>query len=352
MRISFSHKRFFKLLGIVLLLLISSIFLYLFYKYSITPKLLIDVVREDYSQLKQHNDRINIALLGIGGANHEGGDLTDTVQVISINSKTQDHVLIALPRDIWIPSLNDRINAAYKFGEDKATGSGLLMSKSVVEEVTGLPIHYAVLLDFRAFIQVVDAIGGIDVEIEESFVDEEYPIAGREKDLCNGDLEYRCRYTTVEFVKGQEHMDGARALIYVRSRHAAGNTGSDFSRGRRQQAVLNGLRNKMLTFGVITDRHTLANLQTIGRSAIKTDISISEQLLLGNLLLNSNRTFQPISLPEDLPQENKKGLLINPPLWQYGGAWVLVPKNDSFSQIHQYIQCVIQKEVFCEGFFD
>ncbi len=85
---------------------------------------------------------------------------------------------------------------------------------------------------------MIDALGGIDVQVGSSFRDEWYPITGKENDLCGGDPQYRCRYRTVTFTKGIVHMDGDMALTYVRSRHAQGESGTDFSRGARQQEVI------------------------------------------------------------------------------------------------------------------
>jgi LCP family protein required for cell wall assembly len=314
--------------------------------YQLTPTNLIDILQADVSRIKQHGGRTNIVLLGMGGQSHDSGDLTDTIMVASIGYSQKDVLLISLPRDIWIPTLKDRINAAYRLGEAKMVSGGMTLAKSAVEEVVGLPIHYAVLVDFSGFTQMIDVVGGIDVLVEESFIDPLYPIGGRENDLCEGDPEYHCRYEEISFSKGIEHMDGGRALKYVRSRHAEGDIGNDFSRGQRQQAVLLSLRNKLLSSEILTNLETLRRFIKITGESITSDIPLHQALILGRILKNEF-SMRTTVLTQDEPDKQKVGLLVNPPLWQYDGAWVLVPKHEGFTAIGKYIQCVIENTSEC-----
>lgn len=324
----------------------------LYFRYKITPIDVFRVLTEDTAALKQANNRVNLVLLGIGGGTHEGGDLTDTIQVMSIDLKGGQDVMIALPRDIYVPSLKDRINAAFRLGKEKNPESGLLLAKATVEEVVGLPIHYAVLLDFSGFVRLIDTVGGIEVAVAESFTDTQYPIAGRENDLCDGDLEYKCRYETISFATGSEHMDGARALKYVRSRYAEGDSGNDFSRGKRQQAVLLALKNKLLTKDIIMNRSKLLELERVGRTVVTSDLTFGEELLLGRLVLGAKRKTEQVTIPYEDPEKQQKGLLIHPPEWQYDGKWVLIPKADDFSQIREYINCSLQEAISCDRYLE
>ncbi|RJR14571.1 LytR family transcriptional regulator [Candidatus Microgenomates bacterium] len=330
----------------VLLVLVFAFFA-LLRQWSLYPGIFYDLATQKYEHLDQYQDRVNIVLLGTGGQDHEDGDLTDTIQVLSIDLEGKRNVMIALPRDIWIPSYKDRINEAFRLGERKMPGSGLVLAKATVEEVTGLPIHYGVLIDFGGFKKLIDRLGGIDVEVYETFTDDLYPIAGKEEDFCNGDPEYACRYESITFTKGTEHMDGERALKFVRSRHAEGDAGNDFSRGKRQQAVLMAIKNKLLQTG-ISDRQLLADLYTIAQQAIVTDMDLSEELLLGRAFTSFDAPLVSTALTQDMPEEEKLGLLINPPLWQYDGKWVLIPKHETFDQAHAYIKCVVLDERDCD----
>lgn len=316
-------------------------------KYQISPFTIWQVIFNDNSQLKKDHSRTNLLLLGIGGVSHEGGDLTDTIILLSLDFTKKDAVLLSIPRDIWIPTLKDKINAAYHLGEEKATDAGFVLAKASVEEVVGIPIHYALLIDFSGFKRLVDIVGGIEVNVADSFTDSLYPIAGKENDLCNGDPEFACRFETVSFQKGKEHMDGERALKYVRSRHAEGGAGTDFSRGKRQQAVLLALKQKLLSIQTLGDRKKIFEFLQVAQQTITTDIDITPRIILGKTLVGSSFNIRSFSLTQEDEKKQEKGLLINPPLWQYDGKWVLIPKHDGFSQINKYVVCLLDNSSSC-----
>ncbi|HCM37328.1 MAG: Cell envelope-related function transcriptional attenuator, LytR/CpsA family [Candidatus Gottesmanbacteria bacterium GW2011_GWB1_43_11] len=327
--------------GLVLLINISM-------TYKLTPGIIIDLASGQTTRLKQSQGRTNILLLGIGGGMHEGADLTDTIMVASVGLTNKDTVLLSVPRDIWLTNLKDKINAAYHIGETKIAGGGLILAKSAVEEVVGIPIHYALLIDFEGFKQVIDLIGGIDVDVKEAFSDPFYPIAGKENDLCDGDKEYLCRYETVTFGLGVEHMDGDRALKYVRSRHAEGDAGTDFSRGRRQQAVMLALKKRLLDKEIITNIKLLKQFATALDTATTTDMSLGEVMLAGRPFVLNQEQVRTSALIQDEPEKKITGLLVNPPQWQYDGKWVLIPKHGDFGQIGKYVDCVIENQTNCE----
>lgn len=210
--------------------------------------------------LQTVDNKVNILLLGIAGGDHEGPNLTDSIMIIHYDFDTNQLSTIGLPRDVWSNTLKGKINTAYAIGEAKQKHGGLKLAKAEVGGILDLPIEYGVVISFQTFHDLIDYLGGIDVQVEHSFVDNQYPIKGKEDDLCNGDKEYKCRYTTVSFEKGLTHMDGATALTFVRSRHASGSEGSDFARSRRQQLIITSLKDAIIaTFkkGKIDDMRLL-----------------------------------------------------------------------------------------------
>lgn len=316
--------------------------------YQITPAVVWQAIWGQTTHVAQAQGRTNIVLLGIGGADHDSPDLTDTIMIASIDLASRDIVLVSLPRDIWIPSLKDKINSAYHLGNEKNSGSGLTLAKSAVEEVVGLPIHYGVLIDFSGFIKMIDGMGGIDVTVSEAFTDPLYPIMGKENDECGGDPDFACRFESVTFTAGVEHMNGTRALKFVRSRHAEGEAGTDFSRGRRQQAVIVALKNKLIQKLTLADFQSLKNFLDVASSAIVTDLPVGDVLLIGRIFVGTQVQIRTVALSQDEPEKEKVGLLVNPPLWQYRGKWVLVPKHDGFGQIGKYVACVIENTGNCD----
>ncbi len=277
--------------------------------------------------LKTTDDRVNILLLGMAGGIHDGPDLTDTILIVSFETKKRSISLLSLPRDIWSDALKDKINSAYHYGEVKKTGGGIVLARAIMEDVTGLPMHYVVTLDFTQFENLIDVVGGIDVNVASAFTDTEFPIAGKENDECDGDPNYACRYETIQFASGIQHMDGATALKYVRSRHAEGDEGTDFARGRRQQDVILALKEKIMNLRPWFHPSVAKKLLAAADTATDTDMTIGEQLTIGKKALQVSGSMQKISIEH---------LLTVPPAWLYG-RYVLVPETD-YDTVHAYIR--------------
>lgn len=300
---------------------------------GLTPMVVFRLLVNTGVDLKSQDGRTNILLLGIGGGSHAGADLTDTILVVSLDTKRKKMAMISVPRDLWSDTLKDKINSAYHYGEEKKQGGGLTLAKVIVEDVVGLPIHYVFLIDFSGFESVIDIVGGIDISVPQAFTDSEFPIAGKENDLCDGDPKFLCRYESVSFRSGDQHMDGETALTYIRSRHAEGDEGSDFARGRRQQEVLVALQETLRnpTTWVPPSRAML--LFKAFDEASTTDMRIGEFATVGKVIVKMGH------------QETKRisfvDLLVEPPLWLYG-RYTLVPK-ESFSAIYEYIKTQLEE---------
>lgn len=327
---------------IVILFFVSIFFSIKIYRYiqavsaqtGVTPHILLQLMIDGTDSLKSSDSRINLLLLGIAGGTHEGPDLTDTILVVSLKKDSPSISLLSIPRDIWSETLKDRINSAYHYGEEKRKGGGKVLAKAIVEDVTGLVIHYVVIVDFSQFEHLIDVVGGIDVVVPKAFIDTQYPIAGKENDECGGDTTYACRYETVQFLEGLQHMDGKTALKYVRSRHAEGNEGTDFARGIRQQDVIVALKDKIMKSKPWFHPNTAKQLVQVADLATDTDMTIGEQLTMGKYLLNvQSRAISKISI---------EPLLISPPSWMYG-RYVLVPETD-YETIHAFIKKSLENQ--------
>ena len=252
-------------------------------QFGLSPISLFQLATDGEAMVNSTDGRVNILLLGIGGGTHEGPDLTDTIIVLSFHLTKKTLSLISIPRDIWSDSLKDRINSAYHYGEAKKKDGGLTLSSIIIEDIVGIPIHYAMVIDFSQFETLIDYIGGIDIVVPTAFTDTEYPIEGKENDECGGDPTYACRYQTLVFEKGLQHMDGKRALMYVRSRHAEGGDGNDFARSRRQQDVIVAVKTKILSLEPWYHPDMSVHLFQSFDKATKTNLTVGQLLALGKL---------------------------------------------------------------------
>jgi LCP family protein required for cell wall assembly len=296
-------------------------------QFGLSPLSLYQLATDGGAMVKSDDGRVNILLLGIGGGTHEGPDLTDTIIVLSFHLTKKTLALISIPRDIWSDSLKDRVNSAYHYGEAKKEGGGLTLSSIIMEDIVGIPIHYTAVIDFSQFETLIDYIGGIDIVVPTAFTDTEYPIAGKENDECGGDPTYACRYQTLIFEKGLQHMDGKRALMYVRTRHAEGGDGNDFARGRRQQDVIVAVKTKILSLSPWYHPDMTVALFQFFNKATKTDLTVGQLLALGKLGMGIK--------PEEIQKISIEPYLEEAPVDKYG-RYALEPK-ESFEQIRAFI---------------
>lgn len=300
---------------------------------GLTPVTILKLVFNTGVSLKETDGRTNILVLGIAGGTHAGSDLTDTMIVLSLDVHKSTLAMIAIPRDIWSETLKDRINSAYHYGEVKKEGGGIVLSRVIVSDVTGLPIHYTLTADFSGFEDVIDLVVGVNVTVPKAFTDPDFPIAGREEDLCGGDPQFRCRYESVSFKEGQQEMSGERALMYVRSRHAEGEEGSDFARSRRQQDVMVALKEKLMRPDVYLSPAKVRELLGAFDNATETDLRIGELGTIGKIVSRiPDDHIRRISLEDQLDPA---------PLWLYG-RYALVPK-ESWEAIHEFVKSQLER---------
>ena len=140
--------------------------------------------------------------------------------------------LLSIPRDLYVPQQDgglDRINTAYFYGELALPGSGPAMAMQVVKSNFGVSVDRYVRIDFAGFVRLIDAMGGVDIDVPNRLVDDEYPT-------------YDYGTTTVAFDAGQQHMNGEQALAYARIRHGS----SDLQRAERQQLVITAALSRLM----------------------------------------------------------------------------------------------------------
>lgn len=317
--------------------------------------------------INQTDGRTNILLLGSDkrstGSESGRNSLTDTILIASIGNVDNDVVLISLPRDLWIPnytlengySYSSKINEVY-------TNAGMSELEKQMEVILGIPIHYHLMVTFDLFENIIDIIGGIDINVEKSFTDYAYPVEGRENDMCGKSQEetdeiinkakeegtnlenvafknFSCRYETLKFTEGLQKMDGKTALKYARSRHGDNGEGTDFARSKRQQNVITAIKNKALSLETLLNPVKIKELYEQYATNVETNIDL--QSIQSFYSLSQKMDFNKIIsiVIDDRSEANEGGLLYHPSdSTLYGGQWVLVPQTGDFYQIHAYVQ--------------
>lgn len=263
---------------------------------------------------------VNILLLGTGDESHDGVDLTDTIMIASIDPKKNGSIaLFAIPRDLYVRSArmgSGRINSLYRdfkhwmigkgFSEEAASQEALRELSAEIGRLTSVEIQKIIKVDFIGFVQAVDAVGGIDIDVPYTLVDREYPGPNYS-------------YVTFSIDKGPQHLDGETALKYARSRHST----SDFSRSARQQQIIKALGQKVKDEGILSSPSKLLELLRIMENHVETTLSTRELVGLGGIGMNlstANVESMQLSISDEAG-----GFLYTPPREAFNGASVLLP---------------------------
>lgn len=268
----------------------------------------------------------NILLLGQG--DDAGEDLTDTIMIASLDTTQNNAVLLSLPRDLYFLRFKNlreagKINIVYRDLKARNRANGMEENEASLEALNGLAaeigdalqieLHGIIKIDFDGFVEAVDAIGGIDVDVPQDIVDTAYPTS-----------DYG--YQTFSINAGPQHLDGATALKYVRSRH----TTSDFDRSARQQQVISAIVDNVRSEGLLKKAQTILALQDIVNRHVEKTMDLSQILGLAKAGSNIERenifTMQLSDrngLYGDIVEPG--GFLYTPPRDLFGGAAVLLP---------------------------
>lgn len=178
-------------------------------------------------------EQINILVIGVDARSEQDNLIarTDSLMVMSVDAHNERVTLFSIPRDVQILSPNYGrlpINVIARNAELDSPDTGVPELIDSIELEFGIKIHHYVRMDFDAFVEVVDAAGGVEIDVPKSIVDYDYPTAD------GGTM-------TVSFAAGEQEMDGETALIYARTRHSD----DDYNRASRQQQVMQGVVDKL-----------------------------------------------------------------------------------------------------------
>jgi polyisoprenyl-teichoic acid--peptidoglycan teichoic acid transferase len=284
--------------------------------------------------------RVNILLAGNSAddVGHNGGELTDSIMLISVDTKNNKAFLLSIPRDLWVDIPGEghaKINEAYVDGEatkfnDKGytTEGGMGLLEKVVEDHFDIDVHYTSLVNYRALKEAVDAVGGVDFTVKSS----------DPRGVYDPNIDYVTRKPLVKLSNGTHHLNGQEALNLSRARgnhyRSYGLPAGDFDRAANQRQLMIALKNKAVSAGVLANPAKLSSLSdAIGRN-VKTTFSVSEVRRLYDISkkINSNN-IQSLSLNE----ANGKNLLES---YNARGQSALIPALgiDEFYDIQQFLR--------------
>ncbi len=229
--------------------------------------------------------RVTILLLGVD-KRPDDYSRSDTIILVNIDPVEKTARMLSIPRDlkVIVPGFgSQKINAAYAFGDvnENVPGRGPGLMMRTIEQNFGINVDYYAEIDFNGFIEIVDTVGGVTLNVPYPIRDNEYPGPNNQ-------------YMRIYFPSGWQHMDGERVLQYARTRHDDG----DGRRSARQQQVLLALREQALNLGLIEQAPTLLN--EVG-DTFRTDLSFTQVLSLARIAVDiQQQDIQQLSLDPGL----------------------------------------------------
>lgn len=259
-------------------------------------------------------DRLNVLILGIRGVNDpNGGLLTDTIMIASIEPKTGKTALISIPRDLYIDipyqDNKNKINEAYVDGiKNSDWKNGLKYSKKAVSDVTGLDVHYAASIDFEAFKEIIDALGGVKITLDKPFLEKNQFEEG-----------------AIDLPAGSQIIDGDTALLFARARFST----SDFDRAKRQQQILLAVKDKAFSLGVISNPAKIISILNSLGNHVKTDAELWEIQELASLF----RKMEIKDARKKVFDTSEEGLLYASR--DANGSYILLPEGGNFDRIKE-----------------
>ena len=295
----------------------------------------------------ENQGRVNILLAGYQGSASDEGALTDSIMIVSIDTKNNTAFTMSIPRDLWlnIPNLGyQKINDANSnsnFNQPGYFKGGMGQLQQVIETDFGIPIDYYALIDYSAFEDAVNAVGGITVNIQ----------SPDPRGLYDPNVD-KAHGGPLKLPNGPVHLDGLQALALALARgdspYAYGFPLSDINRTQHQRQMLIALEQKALSAGVLSNPLTVTHLfDAIGKN-VTTDLSLADAIKLAQLAKKINISqikSYGLSYSGNNPLLTTYVTPTNPP------QDALIPKAglNNYSQIqHYYLQITSNNPVVQE----
>lgn len=333
-------------IGLILFILLVGSYLlgniyfsYFFSSANLQAPSLWQTVKSAYLQSRILPEKVNFLILGLDqrADNLEQTLLTDSMIFTSFDLKNKTITAISIPRDLWYQSLQTKINALYFYGEEREKGKGMEFVSRELSQMIGQKIDYALLINYSDLVSFVDNLGGVDVSIAKGFTDEKYP--NPEFFTSSASIS---SYITISFKQGLNHLNGERALQFVRSRNSLDpEEGGDLERSSRQIMLLNGVFKRLTSSQIILNPKLLGFTYRFWQEKIQKNMTDSDLLaILFKTMPRFNLKINQIKIPATYEQTG--AILVHPPVYKYG-QWVWETEGGDFIKLQQFINESVNK---------
>jgi LCP family protein required for cell wall assembly len=267
--------------------------------------------------------RKNILVLGVDSLATRPGSpaLTDTMMVVSLNTRNGEIHTLPLPRDLWSAEYQTRLNALYAYGADRYPETPERFPAEVISQLTSQPIHHTLVISLEQLATLIDTLGGITVDVPQGFVDEEFPRPDVDVTRVQ---DPKLLYQRIEFVTGPQTMNGERALQYIRSRHSSGEQGDDSARQERQQQVIKALLSTLTSVKTWQDPQVIGQLTKHYLEWFGQSLPPQEVIATAKVLWPQRRNVRLQIHELGVYPEQENGLLIHPDPRLYQNQWIYI----------------------------
>lgn len=341
-------RRIIKWSSIIISVLVVGVFGFLVYKFIAAGNNIFggDLFGwlQSQSLKMDSNGRSNFLILGTSenDPGHNGADLTDSMMVVSIDQKNKNIYMFSIPRDLYVKygmacaaGYEGKINAYFACsngGDTKeAEQDRLSKTQQFVGNIFGMDIQYGVHVNGTVIKEAVDAVGGVDVDVEGS---------NGAPGVLDRNFDWRCNFKCylVKYTNGVHHLDGEHAWFLSMARGdiepTYGLANSNFDREKNQQKIIMALKQKMMTTGTLTNISAITQLMDSFGNNLRTNIQTNEIRTLmkvaGDVKSNDVHTLSFFGIDGD--SLVKSGA--------YNGASVVMPSSGlyDYSAIQSYIK--------------
>lgn len=292
----------------------------------------VDTIANDFVVLSENPDQViaekNLLILGADQVEGRNGGalLTDTMILLQLDLVNNQIQSVALPRDLYHPDYQTKINALYYYGLAREVDNPLAFPTQAINELTGMQIDHTLLIEIAALEDLINLVDGITIDIKEGFTDPLFPRKGVDVTV---ETDPNILYETVVFEEGEEKMNGERALKYMRSRKSGDEQGTDLARGQRQQQVLEALLEKIFDPNfLINEPEKVGQLYRFYLDNFDQSLSVTELAKTMFSWLIIHRQDPELLVPSFVTYniavypDSEEGLIVHPPLWQTQQQWL------------------------------
>lgn len=281
-----------------------------------------------------HQDKVNFIILGLDKRDDslEKTQTTDTIMFVSLSLRDYKINTISIPRDLWFYDINAKVNEIYPLSVDQPNQFSFI--KENFQKLTGQNIDHVVILTTDNLISFVDLIGGVDLTLEQGFIDNQYPNPDYIKDPKSGAPIYK----TIEFKSGQIHLDKTNITEFVRSRkggETVAQGGTDLARIKRQQLLLEAILTKVKSGQFLKDFSQVFDLYKFWNKDISKDIT-DLQILQIVSTIGENLSKIDFNKSEIKVGTNAKNGIIYHPNTFINKQWVFIPSDKEYKFFHQF----------------